>query len=138
MFKKIQYQFTKWFISLSAISLPLIPSKALASHCPPGLNHASSGLCETQTAPQGGGIFGGNNSLVNIVSTLIQWAIGLAGIVAVIFIIYGGYEYITGGEDGKTKGKARIWNAIIGLVIILLAWIIVRFVGRLINTGSLA
>jgi hypothetical protein len=69
------------------------------------------------------------------------WAIALAvvdillvigGLVAVVFVIYGGFQYITSqGEPDKTAAaKSTITNAIVGLVIILLAIGIVSFIGN--------
>lgn len=63
------------------------------------------------------------------ITSLIQFLIGLAGLVAVIFIIVGGYKYVIGGlTDDKESGKKTIKFAIIGLVVSLLAWIIVNII----------
>ena len=61
--------------------------------------------------------------IINIFSVIV-------GIVAVIFIIYGGFKYITsGGDSGNVTGaKNTILYAIIGLIIVALAQFIVRFV----------
>ncbi len=64
----------------------------------------------------------------------IEAAVGfffiLAGIIAVIMIILGGYWYVlSGGDPQKTKkAKDTILYAVIGLVISISAWIIVGFV----------
>jgi hypothetical protein len=64
-------------------------------------------------------------------------AIGLlmliAGFVAIGFIIVGGFTYITSSGDpsGIKKAKDTITNAVIGLVIAMLAFGIVRYI-----TGS--
>lgn len=68
------------------------------------------------------------------------WAIGLAvvdillvvaGFMAVAFVIYGGFQYITSqGEADKTAAaKNTIINALVGLVITLLAIGIVSYIG---------
>lgn len=61
--------------------------------------------------------------IVNIFSVLV-------GIVAVIMIIYGGFRYVTsGGDSGRITGaKNTLLYAIIGLVIVALAQVIVKFV----------
>jgi len=58
----------------------------------------------------------------------------IAGILAVIFLIYGGILYITAGGDAEkaTKGRTAVVNAIIGIVIILLAIVIVQWVRSLV------
>ncbi|MEO5627557.1 MAG: hypothetical protein ABIQ89_01575 [Candidatus Saccharimonadales bacterium] len=69
------------------------------------------------------------------------WLIGLAfieillrfaGIAAVAYIIYGGIQYITSqGEPDRTKAaKDIITNAIIGLIIVIVATAAVSFIGN--------
>lgn len=69
------------------------------------------------------------------------WGIGLAGIdillyvvgfVSVGFIIYGGFVYMTSnGEPDRTKGaKDTILNALIGLVVAIVASSVVSFIGN--------
>lgn len=67
-----------------------------------------------------------NNTLrriVNILSAII-------GVIAVIMIIFGGLRYITSGGDSTKVGNAKntIIYALIGLIIVALAQVIVRFV----------
>jgi hypothetical protein len=65
----------------------------------------------------------------NIVHTVVNLLSAIVGIVAVIMIIVGGFRYITsGGNDASvTAAKNTILYAIIGLVVVALAQIIVRF-----------
>jgi hypothetical protein len=65
----------------------------------------------------------------DIVHTIINLLSALVGIVAVIMIIVGGLRYITsGGNDASvTSAKNTILYAIIGLVIVALAQVLVRF-----------
>ena len=65
----------------------------------------------------------------DIVHTIVNLLSALVGIVAVIMIIIGGFRYITsGGNDTSvTAAKNTILYAIIGLVVVALAQIIVRF-----------
>ena len=61
--------------------------------------------------------------IINIISVIV-------GVVAVIMIIIGGFRYITsGGSPEKvTSAKNTILYGIIGLIIVALAQVIVRFV----------
>ena len=65
-----------------------------------------------------------------IAARIINYALGFLGIILVLIVLYAGYLYMTsGGEAEKTnRAKAMIRNAVIGLIIILSAWAIVRFV----------
>lgn len=63
--------------------------------------------------------------IVRIINTLL----GLLGLLAVSLIIYAGYIWMTsGGDENKiTEAKAILRNAVIGLIIILSSFAIVRF-----------
>ncbi|MEK7538198.1 MAG: hypothetical protein AAB619_04480, partial [Patescibacteria group bacterium] len=52
--------------------------------------------------------------------------------IAVTMIIYGGFTWLTaaGNEENVEKAKRIISAAVIGLIVILLAWAIVIFVAR--------
>ena len=65
-----------------------------------------------------------------IVLNGIEIAMQAVGYLAVGFIIYGGFKYITGaGDSGKiVTGRKLILNAVIGLVVSLLAVVIVNIV----------
>lgn len=54
----------------------------------------------------------------------------IAGMIAVIMIIIAGYQFVTSGGNSEavTKARSKIIGAIIGLVIIALAWTIIRLV----------
>ena len=80
----------------------------------------------------------GTNILTNAAVTIINLLLLIAGILAVIYLIYSGILYITaGGDTGKAeKGRTGIVNAIIGLVIISAAYLLVRFVGGAISGAN--
>lgn len=65
----------------------------------------------------------------SIVHTVVNLLSAIVGIVAVIMIIVGGFRYITsGGNDTSvTSAKNTILYAIIGLVVVALAQVLVRF-----------
>lgn len=71
-----------------------------------------------------------NTGLNNIISLVINVFSVVVGFIAIIMIIYGGFKYITsGGDSGNvTAAKNTIMYALIGLVIVALAQLIVRFV----------
>ncbi len=63
--------------------------------------------------------------LQSYIPGLFNLMIGLAAVLAVGWIIWGGIEYITTDSwSGKQDGKTRIWNAIRGLFIVICAWLI--------------
>jgi len=78
-------------------------------------------------------LFGKNGLIWNI----LEWAIVIAGVIAVIYIIVGGYQYMTGGEKGVETGRKTITSAVIGLIIVLVAFVIVSTIqGNILDIGS--
>lgn len=73
-------------------------------------------------------LIGTDVELITILGNVITWIMGIAGAIAVIYLIYGGITYITGGEKGAEGGKKIIVNAIIGLAIIALSAVIANTV----------
>lgn len=75
-----------------------------------------------------------------VVVNLISTALGLLGILAVIMILLGGFQWMlsAGDEEKIAKAKKTIGGTIVGLIIILLAWAIVNFVIRTVGnvTGA--
>jgi hypothetical protein len=70
------------------------------------------------------------DTMSTVIVSILNAVIGVAGIVAVIFIIIGGINYMTSGGDSTKveKGKKTIIYALIGLVICALAFAIVNWV----------
>jgi hypothetical protein len=147
MIQKIK---NKLLILSSLLMLALsaaVPAAAFAA-CTPGSTGASDciqgGVCQgAQTlsvttagggqacSEQGTGISGLVKTIINILSIIV-------GVVAVIMVIIGGFRYITSGgkQESVTGAKNTILYAIIGLVIVALAQIIVRFVLTKATTAS--
>lgn len=69
---------------------------------------------------------------------LVNWVLGLLGIIAVAMIILGGFQWlISGGNDESVAtAKKTIGNAVVGIVIILLAWAVVHFTIGTIQNAS--
>ncbi|MBD3248392.1 hypothetical protein GF382_03855 [Candidatus Falkowbacteria bacterium] len=66
----------------------------------------------------------------DIAATLIRIILGFLGILAVIIILIGGFKWMTaaGNEEQVAEARKVIVAGVIGLVIILAAWGIARFV----------
>ena len=62
------------------------------------------------------------------------WMASGAATITLIFIIWGGIQYITaaGKEDQITKAKSTLTWSIIGLILILSSYFIVKFVSDLV------
>ena len=102
---------------------------------------AQAGLVDTfvNNCPADTGVRCSEGSIASIFRLIINWALAIAFIAAVVMLIFGGFLYITsaGNTDNATKGKTAITNALIGVVIIILSYIIVQIVFRFVTgTGS--
>lgn len=72
----------------------------------------------------------GKKDLKETVGSIIKVALGFLGVVAIVVVLIGGFQYmVAGGNEDKVK-KARGWiiSGIIGLAIILSAYAITSFV----------
>jgi Flp pilus assembly pilin Flp len=71
-----------------------------------------------------------NNTLNNVIGTVINVFSVIVGFISIVMIIYGGFKYVTsGGDSGKvTSAKNTILYALIGIVIVALAQVLVRYV----------
>jgi hypothetical protein len=125
--------------SLLVMSAPALVPVAVAADA------ADSNGCGTNTAnqaAQGASEASGNDvncndnsagdasSLTSLAKNIVNIFSIIVGAVAVIMIIYGGFRYITSGGDSNSVGSAKntLIYAIVGLIIVALAQIIVRFV----------
>ena len=73
-----------------------------------------------------------------MVTNLIQWVAGVAGVVSVAFVVIGGWGYITSAGDPAKLQKAKntIFYALIGLIIVAMAEIITAFVSSTIKDAN--
>ncbi len=60
--------------------------------------------------------------------TIINWMLGFAALATVVFIIIGGYNWLTSAGDTNkvSKGKDVLTGAIIGLLMIILAAVLMN------------
>lgn len=61
------------------------------------------------------------------VNYVLEFLIGLAGLIAVLMVVIGGYYYIYGAiTDDKEKGKTIITYALGGFMLVLSSWFLVN------------
>lgn len=79
-----------------------------------------------------------NYSLLGVLEGVIMWVLGIVGSLAVLMIVVSGVMYITAnGDSGRIdKAKDTLVYAITGLVVALLGYIIVLFVGDALGANS--
>jgi len=69
-------------------------------------------------------------TLPQMVNQIISIILIVVGVLAIVYLIYGGIQYVTaGGEAEKaTKGRTTITNAIIGIVLIVASYAIFKYI----------
>ena len=105
-------------IGSAFVAMPLVASSDIASA------QVSDGLDMTKTTETGTRTV--DNLIENVINILL-WAIG---IIAVIMIIIGGIRYATSNGDSNQVSAAKntIMYSVVGLVIAIFAYAIVKFV----------
>jgi len=70
--------------------------------------------------------------LTLVALAILDMLLRLAGLIAVGYIVYGGIQYVTsqGEPDGIKNAQNTIFNALIGLVITLVAASVISFIGN--------
>ena len=70
------------------------------------------------------------NNVVSVVRAIIQFILVVAFVLAFIMLLIGGIRWITAGGDEKAVGSARnmITAALIGLVVVLVAYALIKLV----------
>ncbi len=68
-----------------------------------------------------------------LISKIILVALGVGGMLTVIFIIVSGIQFITSGGDpkGAAAAKDRLVYAIIGFIVLALAFAVLQIIDRL-------
>lgn len=71
-----------------------------------------------------------DNGIHNLVTSIVKLLSTIVGILAVIFIIVGGFKYVTSGGDSNRVSSAKntIIYALVGLVIVAISQFLVNFV----------
>ncbi len=113
-----------------AVVLSMAPVLVLAQQSP---------LAQTfQCNPSSGLNCSAGTNVNQLIKTVINWALGITFAIAVLFLIIGGFWYITasGNEEQADKGKKTILNALIGVVVIILSYVIVNVVTNLVSSTN--
>lgn len=92
-------------------------------------------VCEGAGAVSGGTCQNTDGTIATVVELGIRVLQLVAGVMAVVFIIFGGIRYITSGGDPSKVSSAKnaIIYACIGVAVVALAEVIVQFVLNRIN-----
>lgn len=109
-----------------SIAMVAAPSMALAQQ----ENSDIFGIRGIEGDAEGEGIVLGRASLQETVAKLINVALSMLGMIAVVIVLIGGFKWMTAGgnEEKVVEARKLIFAGIVGMAIILSAWAIARFV----------
>lgn len=73
-----------------------------------------------------------------IILSVANYLLSIAGLLTVLFIIIGGFRFMTAGgnEEAADKAKKTIINAIVGIVVVILSFAIVRGISNALIPGG--
>lgn len=82
---------------------------------------------------------GGFRTIGDALSNFFTIALVIAILIVLIMLIIGAYEWITSGGDKEAVAKARnrIINALIGLVVLAIAFALARLAGQIVGLGDI-
>lgn len=123
----------KKYSALVAIGafLQFLPYRAFAQlpkiPCPQGLR-CPTGMDNTY----------GIASINGFIYTIITWLLGIAFSLTVLFLIIGGFRFVVSGgnEESAEAGKRTIVNALIGIVVIILSYVIISALVNVVGTAN--
>lgn len=135
-------------LTVGVMAMPIMSEAAFAADTGPTTAQQSpeiiNGLCEGVNLKvgsncQSGGITDqqAKDKINRVITQIINLFSLVVGVVSVIMIIFGGLRYITSGGDSTNVNSAKntILYAVIGLIVVALAQVIVKFVlGKVAST----
>lgn len=81
----------------------------------------------------------GGSNISNIINNVLKIIFVVAALLVLIFLIMGAFQWIMSGGEKEAVGKARlrITHALIGLAILVLAFVILGVVGTIVGINFL-
>ena len=79
----------------------------------------------------------GFNDLITLIKNIVDFLILITAPIAAIMFCYAGFLYVTAGGDTGQIGKAHkvFWTVLVGFLIVLSAWLIVKALSVLLASG---
>lgn len=80
-----------------------------------------------------------NTNIGTIISKLLPYIFTIAGMLLLIYLIFGGFQLMLSRGDPKAaqSAKSHITNALIGFIIVFIAFWVVQIFGRIFGLQSI-
>lgn len=111
---------------LTPLALAAMPAATLAAVAESICRSSTGGYCVNLAAVNFPGLefLGEAVGLGDLIARLYVWGLGFVGVSAMLVFIYGGVRYMVAGDRDPSEAKKAMTNAVIGLVVALLSWLI--------------
>jgi len=122
------------FIIITACLIIFAPITIFAA------DNTTPGFTPLEKLPEIGGVSPGETpSLSSYFQWIFVFGISIAGILAVLMMVIGGIQYVTAyGNPGQVeRGKDRITQALLGLLLAVTAWLILYTINPDLAKGKL-
>ena len=91
--------------------------------------HAAEGFVPIAPIPVDGGELNESTTLEDYINAVFQLALTVGAVLAVIMIAWGGFEYMLSQTlPGQKDGRARIQQALFGLAILLVVYLVLYII----------
>jgi len=126
------------FLFFTVLTVPIFAENV----CPAGYNLVTgpTDLCVRPkppdcTPPEG---FTAGNLIGKLIGDILPIVLGIAGFLTVIFVIISGIQFVTssGNPEAAAAARSRLIFALVGFIVIILAFAITQIVDRIFLGGS--
>jgi len=79
----------------------------------------------------------GSGDLASTIFNIINSALGIAALVALAYLIYGGFRFITAGDNDDAIGESKriIYSALVGLIIMGISSALINYIVFALSSG---
>lgn len=135
-------RFIKFIIIITIITIiPGKPSVFAANDlgCGGGFGPIAEFLCTLNPGDKTGNATKVGDKLNAVISSILGFLTILAGIYFLFQFIIAGYQWISSGGDKNNTQAAqdKITNSLIGLIIVVMAWVIIGVIGKIMGLDIL-
>jgi hypothetical protein len=132
---KMQNYFSKILIVILLLGL-VLPTFGVQAQTFESVDKGSSikipSFLKGEKGPAGTRTFGG------LITQILSILLLVIGSLSVLFLIIGGFRYVTasGNEEAAEGAKRMIWNSVVGLVLVIMAFAIITIITNVLIKGK--
>jgi hypothetical protein len=124
----VMVAFSSFFITTPALAQKLPGTSDL---CPTNTGTSNRSGCRIIDPSQ----LTGQDALPKLATQISSFLAFIIASIAIIYIIYGAFIWMTAEKDGPERGRKMIFNAIIALVIAVVAFGVVQVIVNFLSSG---